>query len=65
MDDTNTTAPPIEPSHTADAPVLHWSLSVVLLSLACAGARIEIPSTKAGTFYEGIQGWIQLSNLPR
>ena len=38
MDDTKTSSPSIEPSHTADAPVLHWSLSVVLLSLACAAA---------------------------
>lgn len=38
MDDTNTSSPSIEPSHNEHGPVLHWSLSVVLLSLACAGA---------------------------
>lgn len=38
MDDTNASSPSIEPSHSEHAPVLHWSLSVVLLSLACAAA---------------------------
>jgi ankyrin repeat protein len=38
MDDTNASSPAIEPSHSEHAPVLHWSLSVVLLSLACAAA---------------------------
>ena len=36
MDDTNTSSPSVEPSHTVDAPVVHWSISVVLLSIACA-----------------------------
>jgi len=38
MDDTNASSPSIEPSHTEHGPVLHWSLSVALLSLACAAS---------------------------
>jgi hypothetical protein len=38
MDDTNASSPPSESSHDADSPVLHWSVSVILLSLFCIAA---------------------------